>query len=90
MSNDPNRQTINTDMDEKMQKFVLESCDEAVRATKSQKEVADLLKQRMCSRYPGVWQCIVGASFASAITCEAGTFMNFYFDRHAILLFRSG
>lgn len=67
-------------------------CDMAIAGfTKHQSEsdVAKYLKKEMDTVFGTLWHCIVGKSFGSFVSHQPGTFIYFYCNNIAILLFKS-
>ncbi|EFJ06175.1 hypothetical protein SELMODRAFT_227337 [Selaginella moellendorffii] len=79
-----------TDMPEKMQARAMEWASEALDLYEVDdcKEIARHIKKGFDGLYGPGWQCIVGTSFGSFITHSCGTFIHFYLERMAFLLFK--
>ena len=54
------------------------------------KDVAAHIKRCCDEKYGGTWHCIVGQHFGSNVTHDAYTMINFYLDKLAFLIFKSG
>lgn len=57
------RDAIQTDMPMEMQQYVLRCCEEAMKSSQLEREIAFYIKERMKSRYSGLWHCVVGNRF---------------------------
>ncbi|GAA57142.1 hypothetical protein CRM22_005079 [Opisthorchis felineus] len=84
------KEYLQSDMNGQMRRTVLELCGEAFRLFRVEKDIASYVREGMRTQYPGIWHCIVGEKFGSAVSYESNTFINFYFDRYGILLFKAG
>ncbi|TPP60967.1 hypothetical protein FGIG_04745 [Fasciola gigantica] len=84
------RDSIQTDMPFEMQQYVIRCCEDATKLYQLEREIAFHIKERMKERYPGLWHCVVGNRFGSAVTHEEQTFINLYFGQFAIMLFQAG
>ncbi|KAF8571206.1 hypothetical protein P879_04463 [Paragonimus westermani] len=89
MSGRHTKELVQSDMSADMQEFVINACEEAFQLFQMEKDVANYLKHKMRKRYHGCWHCIVGEKFGSSVTYEPNTFINLYFDRYGILVFKT-
>ncbi|KAF5403553.1 Dynein light chain like [Paragonimus heterotremus] len=80
----------NADMDPKMQQHAVELCADAMRRYDLEKDIASYIKKDFERKYGPTWHCIVGKSYGSFVTHEPSNFIYFFFDKFAVLLFKSG
>eukprot|EP00879_Flechtneria_rotunda_P022510 GHRR01023761.1.p1 GENE.GHRR01023761.1~~GHRR01023761.1.p1 ORF type:complete len:123 (+),score=19.28 GHRR01023761.1:363-731(+) len=87
---------IDSLMPESIEKVVVQISLAAVDRSKHLKDVAQFVKHEMDKNFPnsgkateGVYQCIVGKSFASAISHECRQFIHMKVDTYHILLWKS-
>ena len=52
--------------------------------------MARYIKKEFDANYGGCWHCVVGRNFGSLVTHTSRTFIYFYTDGVAVLLFKSG
>ncbi|CAH8482557.1 unnamed protein product [Schistosoma guineensis] len=80
----------NADMSHEMQKRALAIGMDSVRKYELEKDIADHLKKEFDTRYGPTWHCIVGRNFGSSVTHEPDSFIYFYVEKYAVLLYKSG
>ncbi len=80
----------NADMPREMQERAIGIATVGIReSAMSPRDIAGTIKKEFDRIYGPTWHCIVGKSFGSYITHEAATFLFFYLDSWAIMLFRT-
>eukprot|EP00667_Euglena_gracilis_P028026 EG_transcript_35304 len=79
-----------SDMPEDVAEEVVEFAQQALDSQKLQKDQAAYIKRKCDEKYGGTWHCIVGQHFGSNVNHDAYTIINFYLDKTAFLVFRSG
>ncbi|OON21884.1 dynein light chain type 1 [Opisthorchis viverrini] len=80
----------NVDMDKQMERHALELCADAMKRFDLEKDIASHIKKDFERKYGPTWHCIVGRSYGSFVTHEPGSFIYFFLDKFAVLLFKSG
>ncbi|TGZ66866.1 hypothetical protein CRM22_005095 [Opisthorchis felineus] len=80
----------NVDMDKQMERHALELCADAMKRFDLEKDIASHIKKDFERKYGATWHCIVGRSYGSFVTHEPGSFIYFFLDKFAVLLFKSG
>ncbi|PVU93695.1 hypothetical protein BB561_003088 [Smittium simulii] len=78
------------DMNEDVQKEVLEITKAAFEEHKIEKDIAATIKKECDKKFGPTWHAIVGRNFGSYVTHETEHFIYFYYNKVAILLFKSG
>lgn len=79
----------NVDMPEEMQEHVLGLARDAVQFEKSLRDIAGHIKRAFDAKYGPTWHCVVGKSFGSFCTHETRSFIFFYVDALAVMLFKT-
>ncbi|CAH8464885.1 unnamed protein product [Schistosoma turkestanicum] len=79
-----------TDMPPDVQQFAVDTADMAMKKHQIEKDMASFIKKEFDKAYGPTWHCIVGRNFGSYITHEVNSFIYFYLDSYAVLLFKSG
>ncbi|KAJ7554431.1 hypothetical protein O6H91_06G140800 [Diphasiastrum complanatum] len=79
-----------SDMPQKMQAHAMRCASRALdlHDVTDCKEIARYIKKEFDESYGPGWQCIVGTSFGSYVTHSCGTFIHFFLERMAFLLFK--
>ncbi|CAH8463658.1 unnamed protein product [Heterobilharzia americana] len=80
----------NADMSSPMQRHALAIVTDSVRKFELEKDIADHLKKEFDTKYGPTWHCIVGKNFGSSVTHEPNSFIYFFVEKYAILLYKSG
>eukprot|EP00871_Galdieria_phlegrea_P002240 jgi/Galph1/3016/GphlegSOOS_G1660.1 len=78
------------DMEQSKLDQAFQLAKEGVTKFKVEKDIAAFIKKEFDRAYGETWHCVVGRSFGSYVTHEAGGFAYFYVDQLAILLFKAG
>jgi dynein light chain LC8-type len=78
-----------SDMQPEQQQSVCDMAIAAFTKYQSESDVAKHLKKEMDVTFGQLWHCIVGKSFGSFVSHHPGTFIYFYCNNIAILLFKS-
>ncbi|CAL5200820.1 unnamed protein product [Lathyrus oleraceus] len=52
--------------------------------------VAEEIKTEFDRRFGPTWHCIIGSSYGSCVSCEAGYHFYLYFNKKDIILFKCG
>ncbi|PVV01144.1 hypothetical protein BB560_004446 [Smittium megazygosporum] len=78
------------DMKEEVQNEVLEISKLAFEEHKLEKDIAATIKKECDKKFGPTWHAIVGRNFGSYVTHETEHFIYFYYDKVAVLLFKSG
>jgi len=55
-----------------------------------EKDIAAYVKKEFDRKHGPTWHCIVGRNFGSYVTHESGSFIYYYIDKVAFLLFKAG
>ncbi|KAJ1734685.1 hypothetical protein H4S06_003335 [Coemansia sp. BCRC 34490] len=79
-----------TDMEEERQSEVTELALAAFEKHTQEKDIAAYIKRECDKKYGTTWHAVVGRSFGSFVTHETHSFIYFYVDQLAVLLFKSG
>eukprot|EP00996_Jenningsia_fusiforme_P004758 NODE_5619_length_656_cov_23.917628_g5236_i0.p1 GENE.NODE_5619_length_656_cov_23.917628_g5236_i0~~NODE_5619_length_656_cov_23.917628_g5236_i0.p1 ORF type:complete len:121 (+),score=30.82 NODE_5619_length_656_cov_23.917628_g5236_i0:104-466(+) len=78
------------DMEEGRKNEVIEFAQMGMDDHKFNKDIAAFVKRQCDEKYGGTWHCISGNHFGCNVTHDANTLVNFYIDKIAYLVFRSG
>ena len=79
----------NVDMPDAMQQTAIRLAKEAICYEKSLRDVAGHIKKGFDGEYGPTWNAVVGRNFGSYCTHESHSFIFFYVDGLAVLLFRT-
>ncbi|KAI9502958.1 Dynein light chain [Coemansia sp. RSA 1358] len=79
-----------TDMSEERQKEVTDIALVAFEKQAQEKDISSFIKRECDKKFGSTWHVVVGRSFGSFVTHETGTFIYFYVNQLAVLLFKSG
>nr|CAH8826200.1 unnamed protein product [Trichobilharzia regenti] len=80
----------NADMSSQMQRHAVAIGTDSVRKFELEKDIADHLKKEFDTKYGPTWHCIVGKNFGSSVTHEPDSFIYFFVEKYAVLLYKSG
>uniref|UniRef100_A0AC34PUI9 Dynein light chain n=1 Tax=Panagrolaimus sp. JU765 TaxID=591449 RepID=A0AC34PUI9_9BILA len=78
-----------TDMSESLQAEVFQVANEALSKFKIEKDVAVFIKEEFDKRHGSSWHCVVGRNFGSFVSHETNTFIYFYLNHVAIMLYKT-
>ncbi|XP_076316146.1 uncharacterized protein LOC143228737 isoform X2 [Tachypleus tridentatus] len=77
------------DMPKYMQRIAIESLDQAVRVSTSEKHIAECIKQKFDSVYGPTWHCIVGRNWNSAMNHSKQCYVKLANRDFKLLLYKS-
>ncbi|PVU87018.1 hypothetical protein BB559_004525 [Furculomyces boomerangus] len=78
------------DMADDVQQQVLDIASAAFENNKVEKDIAATIKKECDKKFGPTWHAVVGRNFGSYVTHETQNFIYFYYDKMAVLLFKSG
>mmetsp|Transcript_41748 Transcript_41748/g.100173 ORF Transcript_41748/g.100173 Transcript_41748/m.100173 type:complete len:107 (-) Transcript_41748:137-457(-) len=80
----------NHEMPEDMKEEALNVAVTAFQEHRTEKKIADTIKQHMDSHHTPTWNCIVGKSFGAFVTHETKRYLYFAIGHMSILLWKCG
>ncbi|KAE9556019.1 hypothetical protein FO519_000765 [Halicephalobus sp. NKZ332] len=78
-----------TDMPEQLQAEVFKVANDALQQFKIEKDVAVYIKESFDKAHGSSWHCIVGRNFGSFVSHETNSFIYFYLNHVAIMLYKT-
>ncbi|KAJ1450422.1 Dnl2 protein-like protein [Pelagophyceae sp. CCMP2097] len=69
------------------QEYAIRIAQDAILSTKSEQDIASLIKQEFERTFGRTWHCFVGRNFACYVTHESKCFIYFYIGQIGVCLF---
>ena len=76
------------DMGDAMQKDAIECVQYALTKLNKEQDIAAFVKKEFDKKYGPTWHCVAGRQFGSRVSYEMRSFIHFFVDHLAILLFK--
>ncbi|KAA0193980.1 Cytoplasmic dynein light chain 2 [Fasciolopsis buskii] len=80
----------NKDMTSELQEDAIETAAMALEKYQVEKDIASFIKREFDRKHEPCWHCVVGKAFGSCVMYENQSFIYFYLDGRAIMLYKCG
>ncbi|VDP81845.1 unnamed protein product [Echinostoma caproni] len=78
------------DMTTDLQEDAVQTATEALERYQVEKDIASYIKREFDRKHEPFWHCVVGKAFGSCVMYEQQSFIYFYLEGRAIMLYKCG